>query len=131
MFRDPAMSWDKPVAYDELAELGIGPDTTMRQVKDSADELMSRGLRHKRWARDELRLQPSRLGLDFFYYRPDRMGSSVAEAPGAETRAALGRALGRAMAATVTGSSSDRLRLVWLPELAAGETIPDEDLESR
>jgi len=130
MFRDPEMTWDGKVPYDDLAEQGVTPDSTMTQIKDCAGELMRRGLRNKlRKSYDQLRLLPNRLVLDFFLYRIDREPTAVEADPSSDVLARVRQSLGQSIVTDAGGILQETLDVSWLPDLAPIDSIPDKDWE--
>lgn len=70
--KDPLTQWDGPFPYDVLDTVGVGPDSSMSEVRDASFDLMARGMtQEERAAYDELRLVKNRLVIDFFLYRVD------------------------------------------------------------
>lgn len=91
MIKDPDTTWDGPFPYDVLAEAGITPDSTQREVADEAPfTLMTSGLLTPRAQRalDELRDPQRRLVADFLLYDIDvaagieRLASRLGPLPG-------------------------------------------------
>jgi hypothetical protein len=73
MFKDPLLRWSGHHPYDVLANAGITPDSTLREILDVSFDLMAQGLMtaEARQAWDELRLVSRRLVVDFFLYPVD------------------------------------------------------------
>ncbi len=68
---DQFLNWDEiPSPYEALSEVGISPDSSMKQVRDASMDLMEQGLwtPEKRVAWDELRIIERRLWVDFLRY---------------------------------------------------------------
>jgi hypothetical protein len=82
MLIDPQASRDGAVPYDLLAETGISPSSSMKEIRDASFVLMEQG----RWspevrrAWDTLRMVESRLAVDFLLYDVDPIpGADVVE----------------------------------------------------
>ena len=73
MLTDPQASRDGGFPYDLLAEAGVGPGSSMKDILDASFHLMEQG----RWspevrgAWDELRTVERRLAVDFLLYDVD------------------------------------------------------------
>lgn len=73
MLKDPQANGDGGFPYDLLAEAGIGPSSSMKEILDASFLLMEQG----RWspevrrAWDELRTIERRLEVDFLLYDVD------------------------------------------------------------
>jgi hypothetical protein len=73
MLKDPQANRDGGCPYDVLAEAGVGPNSSMKEILDSSFLLMEQG----RWspevraAWDELRTVERRLAVDFLHYDVD------------------------------------------------------------
>lgn len=73
MIKDPLLRWSGRHPYDVLADAGITPDSTLREILDVSFDLMGQGRMtvEVRQAWDELRLVSRRLVVDFFLYPVD------------------------------------------------------------
>jgi hypothetical protein len=76
MYKDPLLRWSGRFPYEVLADAGITPESTMREILDASFDLMARGqmTAEARQAWDELRLVSRRLVVDFFLYTADPPG---------------------------------------------------------
>lgn len=81
MHKDPLSRWPEPHPYDLLAEVGVTPTSSHREVLDVSFVLMERGALPPavRAAWDELRNLERRLAIDFFLY--DLQPADVDEVP--------------------------------------------------
>lgn len=68
MHKDPLTQWEDGFPYDLLAPSGVGPSSTMRQIRDASFALMAQGAMtpQVRRAWDTLRRPERRLVVDFF-----------------------------------------------------------------
>lgn len=83
MLKDPALRWPGRFPYDALAEVGITPASSQKEVLDASFELMARGAMSSelRTAWDELRIVERRLVVDFLLYDVDLVGAPSATLP--------------------------------------------------
>lgn len=71
MLKDPLMQWEQGIfPYDALAEAGITPESSMREIQDAYFAVIEKGLwtPEARAAWDELRTIERRLWVDLFLY---------------------------------------------------------------
>lgn len=134
MLTDPQASRDGGVPYDLLAEVGVSPSASMKEVLEASFLLMEQG----RWspevrrAWDELRIVERRLAVDFLLYDVD----VETEAAGAR-QAILAALLRQAESDPGAVDALDwELREVTLDDLDAPDTaafdqlppVPDADV---
>jgi len=81
MRKDPRTVWEGGFPYDVLASVGIGPESSMRSIRQASFTLMASGamtpMARRAW--DTLRNPASRLVIDFFMLADPVSPGSLAE----------------------------------------------------
>lgn len=125
MLTDPQAGRDGRFPYDLLAEAGVGPGSSMEEIRDASFLLMEQG----RWspevrgAWDELRMVERRLAVDFLLYDVET-GDVEVGAEAASARQAVLAAL-RQQSRTTPAELCDldgEFREITLDPLAAPDT---------
>ena len=82
MLNDPLADWDGPCPYDALAEVGVGPRSTMDEIRAASFALQASGrFGVARSAWDRLRIVERRLLVDLLLYDVDISDAPPAPLP--------------------------------------------------